>query len=124
MDSFHHFTDPVYSLQQLMALVKAGGHLYMIDLTRSCPMELVQRRKEAIKNIHEQTRFLRSINASFTYLEMKKNLALAGEKNFQIIYPRKFSQDNVAYHAEWISRDPVKEHLYEEAFLMCVINKQ
>ena len=124
MDSFHHFTDPVHSLRQLMKLVKASGHLYMIDLTRSCPMELVQRRKEAIKNLHEQARFLRSINASFTYLEMKNNLALAGEKNFQIIYPRKFSQDNVAYHTEWINHDPVKEHLYEEAFLICVIDKQ
>jgi ubiquinone/menaquinone biosynthesis C-methylase UbiE len=124
MDSFHHFKDPVHSLRQLMKLVKAGGNLYIIDLTRSCSIDLVKKRKEAIRNSHEQARFLRSINASFTYGEMETNLALAGEKKFRIIYPRKFSQENVAHHAEWISRDPVKEHLYEGAFLICLINKQ
>lgn len=123
MDSFHHFTDPIQSLKQLMKLVKVGGALYIIDLTRSCPIDLVEKRKEAIKNAHEQTRFLRSINASFTYSEIENNLKLAGEENFQVVYPRKFSQENLDYHSEWINRDLVKEHLYEEAFLTCIVNK-
>jgi ubiquinone/menaquinone biosynthesis C-methylase UbiE len=122
MDSFHHFTDPVKSLRHLMKLVKNDGSLYIIDLTRDCPVDLVRRRQGSIKNYHEQKRFLKSINASFTYSEMEENLSLAGARDYQLIYPRRFSKENLAYHAEWIAKDSIKEHLYEETFLICIVN--
>lgn len=121
MDSFHHFTDPIKSLKSLMKLAKKGGNIYIIDLVRECPIDLVNQRKNAIKNSHEQKRFLKSINASFTHLEMEENLVKAGAKNHQIIYPRRFSETNLAYHAKQIANDKTNEYLYEKMFGIYIV---
>jgi len=122
MDSFHHFSNPIESLKSLMQLVKKGGSLYIIDLARDCPIDLVKERKNAIKNLHEQKRFLRSLNASFTHLEMEENLLKAGAQNYQVIYPRKFSKANLTYHAKQIANDKTNEYLYEKMFGIYIVN--
>lgn len=113
-DSFHHFKDPVKAIKSLLELASSDGILYLYDLARECPAIQIEKRLATMQNPHEQERFLRSINATFTCEEMITILREAGINDFDVIYPLKFSERNLSYHAKEIEHDETKEHLFDK----------
>lgn len=121
-DSFHHFHNPVKSMNEMLDLLKSDGVLYIFDLTRECPPEQIAYRLNSMQDNHEGRRFLQSLNASFTIEEMKDIIKKSSASKFDSIYPLKFSNENLRYHSELIREDKVKEHLLDRLFTVHLIH--
>ena len=113
-DSFHHFKDPVKAIKSLLGLVSSDGVLYIYDLARECPANQIEKRLATMQNPHEQERFLKSINATFTDEEMTTIFKEAEANKFNAIYPLRFSERNLSHHAKEIENDETKEHLLDK----------
>ncbi len=120
-DSFHHFKDPIKAMKSLLELVSTDGVLYLYDLARECPADQIEKRLTTIQNPHEQERFLRSINATFTDEEMTTILKEAEANRFDVIYPLRFSERNLYHHAKEMENDKTKEHLFDKLSRVYII---
>ena len=121
-DSFHHFKNPIQGMKELLGLVKKGGILYIYDLTRDAPLKQISRRLNTLKVEHEKKRFLASVNASLTLIEMRKLLKKSGITRFQY-FPLHFSKKNLDSHKSWIRKDKTKEHTFYTLFRIYLIKK-
>ena len=122
-DSFHHFSNPVKSLKELLNLVKEGGLIYIWDLCRDVYIEQARKRSELIESNYEAKRFLASLNASFTTKEMNKIVSKANVSKLYTFYPFKFSKNNLKIHKEIINNSKVKENEFNRLFSVYIIKK-
>ncbi len=89
-DSFHHFKNPVKTLQEMYRVLKKDGYIYAIDLRRDAPEEavlhIIQLASEL--NIENMILYVESHRASYTLKEMKKIVEKSGIKKYKLSSPR------------------------------------
>lgn len=86
-DTFHHFVDPVQCLKEMSRVIKNDGVIYITDLRRDAPIELIE---NAIKNISKNSIshtifYLRSLKASYTSLDMSDILRKSNILDYEMI---------------------------------------
>lgn len=122
-DSFHHFSDPVVAIKELMSQLKEGGILYVFDLCRSAKDEQIKKRESVMVSDHEAMRFLRSLNASLTPEEFTESAYKAGVQHIEVVYPFLYSQENIDQHQVEINADKIKEFELETLCVVYLLRK-
>jgi ubiquinone/menaquinone biosynthesis C-methylase UbiE len=123
-DSFHHFTDSVVAIKELMKPLKKGGLLYIFDLTRAASDDEIEKRQAIIQKDHEAMRFLRSVNASLTPNEFVTAAKAAEEVAVEILYPFVYSEENKKLHQAEIEKDITGEANMSSLFSVYLVRKR
>jgi len=121
-EAYHHFKEAENGMRDLLMLAKKGGWIYLIDLNRGAPIEEIKKRLDSIKDKHEKTRFLISINAAFTKKEMEQILSNC-QVEYQTYTIKDFSKYNLKINAELIKKDKTNELNYPNLFTIYLIQK-
>ncbi|MFH1840096.1 MAG: class I SAM-dependent methyltransferase [Nanoarchaeota archaeon] len=115
-DTFHHFYNPIKSLKEMYRVTKKGGYIYVLDVKRNPPGEVIystiQRIIEDGKNVIHPTQYIHSVKAGYLIPEIKALLKNCNIKNYKVWYTKP-GKDFVSYYGV----DP-KKYLPSEHFFL------
>jgi len=88
-DTFHHFKSPVKVLKEMYRLVKKGGYIYLIDLNRNAPEEVILQTIQTLteRDLFHAMQYFDSIKAAYTIAEMRQLFKKAGMRKYSISKP-------------------------------------
>jgi hypothetical protein len=102
----HHWRGLAQALAEIKSTLAARGLLYLSDLTRAAPDDVV-RHIVALLNPKQARAFVNSVQAAYTSEELAQLIAEAGLDTVRV-EPEEFSRRTIARNIEKLRRSPMR----------------